>query len=83
MWGASFLGYVGDGLSTYGGFELFGVLGKLEGFDEILDVAIHEGGEVVHGVADTVVGHARLGVVVCANLLGTVACGYEIGRAHV
>lgn len=65
------------GLSTYGGFELLGVLGELEGFDEVLDVAVHEGGEVVHRVADAVVGDAALGVVVGAYFLGAVACGHE------
>ena len=41
-----------------GGLEPFGVLGDLEMVDDFLNVAVHEDGEVVHSVADAVVGHA-------------------------
>ena len=43
-----------------GGFEAFGVFGNLELVDDFLDVTVHKHGEVVHRVADAVVGDARL-----------------------
>ena len=63
--------------SAYGSFQLLGVFGKLEGFDAVLDVAVHEVGQVVHAPADAVVGDAALGIVVGAHLLAAVARGHH------
>ena len=40
-----------------------------------LDIAFHEGGEVVEGVVDAVVGNTSLRLIVGADLRGAVACG--------
>ena len=53
-----------------------------EGGDEIVDVAVHGGGEVVAGVMDAVVGDAVLGEVVGADFFAAVAGadeGFAIG----
>ena len=51
------------------------VLGDGQLVDDLLDVAVHEDGQVVHRVVDAVVGHAGLGVVVGADLGGAVTRG--------
>ena len=42
--------------------------------DAVLYLSVHEGRQVVYGVADTVVGNASLRIVVGAYLCGAVAC---------
>ena len=55
--------------------DTFSVFGNREAVNAVLNVAVHEGGEVVNGVIDAVVGDATLGKVVGANLGRTVAGG--------
>ena len=49
-------------------FQALGVLGHLQGIQHLLDVAVHEIAEVVHGEVDAVVGDAVLRVVVGPDL---------------
>ena len=53
--------------------ELLGILGNDEVVDAVLNVTVHEGRQVVDGVANAVVGDATLGVIVGANLCRAVA----------
>ena len=48
--------------------QTLGVLGYGQLVDDLLDVTIHEDGQVVHRVVDAVVCHTGLGVVVGADL---------------
>ena len=45
--------------------------------DAVLDIAVHEGGKIIDGVVDAMVGDASLRIVVCANLGTAVACADE------
>ncbi len=54
-------------------FEAFGVFSHNQVVDAVLDVAVHECGKVIDGIADAVVGDAPLRIVVGANLGAAVA----------
>ena len=58
-------------------FQFFGILGNDEVVDAVLNVTIHEGWQVVDGVANAVVGDATLGVIVGANLCRAVAGAHQ------
>ena len=58
-------------------FETFGIFGNLQRIDDTLDVSVHEGREVIDGIADTMVGDTALRVVIGTDLGTTVA-----GRDH-
>ena len=62
-------------MSEFGFLEAFGVFGNDEVVDAVLNVAVHEGGEVVDGVVYAVVCDSPLRIVVCAYLGGAVAGG--------
>lgn len=51
-----------------GFFEPLGVLRHLELVYALLDVSVHEDGQVIHGPVDAVVGHAGLRIVIGADL---------------
>src|SRR3972149_6584131 len=61
-------------------FEEAGLRVGMHRLDDIFDVAVEEGGQVVPGVADAVVGHPVLGEVVGTDLLGALA-GADLGAA--
>src|SRR3990172_9201520 len=61
-------------------FEEAGLRFGVHRLDDIFDVAVEEGGQVVPGVADAVVGHPVLGEVVGTYLLGALA-GADLGAA--
>src|SRR3990170_6806705 len=61
-------------------FDEAGLLVCVHRLDDIFDVAVEEGGQVVAGVADAVVGHPVLGEVVGTDLLGALA-GADLGAA--
>ena len=54
--------------------ESLGILGDNEMIDAILDIACHEGLEIVDGVVDAMVGDAALREVVGTDLGTAVAC---------
>ena len=64
--------------SVLAGFlEALGVLGYLQLVYAVLDVAVHEGGQIVHRPIDAVIGDAALRLVVGTELGLAVACRHH------
>ena len=56
--------------------QLLGLVGQDQRVDERIEVAVHDHRQVIAGEADAMVGDARLGVVVGADLLAAVAAAH-------
>ena len=67
-------------LILFGGLETLGVLSDGKLVDDLLDIAVHEDGQVVHRIVDAVVGHTGLGIVV-RTYLGRAVTGGHHGLA--
>ena len=53
--------------------EAFCIFGNNQLIDAALDITVHEGGEIVDGVIDAMVGDSTLRIVVCSNFCGAIA----------
>lgn len=66
-----------DEMLKFGCLQLLRVFGDDEAVDTFLNIAVHEGREVVESEVYTMVGHSTLRKVVCANLGRAVAGAYH------